>query len=125
MNVHQLSEEFIRIATQEIKDELAAINKILDPCNYDSDIISNSTLIKKHIHKIRGLAPMMGQKGIGEIALLDDDILKHILEGSKVEDVYDIFIESVLFMTKAINGSQLNHTQLKQKIKTKYSNFLD
>jgi len=67
----------------------------------------------------------MGQKGIGEIALLDDDILKHILEGNKVEDVYDIFIESVLFMTKAISDSQLNHTQLKQKIKTKYSNFLD
>jgi len=125
LNVHQLSEEFIRIATQEIKDELAAINKILDSCNSDSDIFSNSNLIEKHIHKIRGLAPMMGQKGIGEIALLDDDILKHILEGNKVEDVYNIIIESILFMNKTINGSQLNHTQLMQKIKTKYSNFLD
>ena len=120
-----MSEEFIRIATQEIKDELAAINKILDSCNSDSDIFSNSNLIEKHIHKIKGLAPMMGQKGIGEIALLDENILKHLLEGNKVEDVYDIFLESVLFMNKAINGAQLNNSQLKQKIKTKYSNFLD
>ena len=47
-----MSDEFIKVATLEIKDEIASIKKILESCKDDSDIFKNSKSIEKHIHKI-------------------------------------------------------------------------
>ena len=120
-----MSDEFIKVATQEIKEEIASIKNILDTCNDDSSIFQNSASIEKHIHKIKGLAPMMGKEMIGEIATLNDALLNHILNGKHLEGVYSILCESNSFMEQSIKNSDINSAELKQKIETNYSKFLD
>ena len=120
-----MSDEFIKVATQEIKDAIASIKKILESCKYDADISKNSKSIEKHIHKIKGLAPMMGKDGIGEIAALNDALLQHILDGKNLEDIYSTLCESNIFMDNSMTDSELNAKEIKQKIETKYSNLLD
>ena len=119
-----MSAEFIKVATQEIKEEIALIKKILDTCTNDSSVFENSASIEKHIHKIKGLAPMMGKEKIGEIATLNDVLLNHTLEGKNLEGIYSILCESNLFMEKQIQNLDINSTKLKQKIETNYSKFL-
>ena len=72
-----MSDEFLKVATKEINEEVDSIGKILDSCNDDAAILQNSSSLEKHFHKIKGLAPMMGQEEIGEIAALIDFGLPH------------------------------------------------
>ena len=120
-----MSDEFIKAATQEITEEIASIKKILDACNDDSSVFIKSSSIEKHIHKIKGLAPMMGKEKIGEIAELINILLNQILEGTKLDGIYSILCESNLFMEQSMQKSDIKSEELKQKIKTNYSKFLD
>ena len=120
-----MSDEFIRVATKEVNDEISSIDEILDSCNDDSDVYKKASLIEKHFHKIKGLAPMMGQEEIGEISSIIDKILKSIIDENKLDGVYDILSESNIFMTNCMNGSKANFDELKQKIKTQYAKILD
>jgi hypothetical protein len=56
-----MSDEFIKVSTLEINEEIASIKKILESCKTDSDVSKNSHDIEGHFHKIKGLAPMMGK----------------------------------------------------------------
>ena len=120
-----MSDEFIKVATQEIKDEIASIKKILNLCTDDSGIFENSKSLEKHTHKIKGLAPMMGKEKIGEIAALTDALLNQMIEGKKLEGIYTILCESNDFMENSIQNFKDDSTDLKQKIETNYSKFLD
>lgn len=120
-----MSDEFIKVATLEIKDEIASIKKILESCKDDSDVSKNSKSIEKHIHKIKGLAPMMDKKGLGEIAALNDKLLNHIIEGQNLAGIYSTLCESSVFMDQSIHGSNHSSHEIKQKIATKYSKYLD
>ena len=120
-----MSDEFIKVATKEINDEIASINKILKSCKTDSDISKNSKTIEGHIHKIKGLAPMMGKPGIGVIASLNNSLLNHISNGKKIEGIFSTLIDSTKFMNESMNGSEQKVDEIKQKIETKYSKYLD
>ena len=120
-----MSDEFIRVATKEVNDEISAIGGLLESCNDDSDVFKKATLIEKHFHKIKGLTPMMGQEEIGEISSMLDSILKSIIDNNKPDGIYDILSESNIFMKNCMNGSKQNFHELKQKIKTKYAKILD
>jgi len=120
-----MSDEFIKVATKEIKEEIASIKKILETCDDDSSVFKNSTSIEKHIHKIKGLAPMMRKEKIGEIATLNDILLNQILDGKHLEGIHSILCESNLLMEQSIQNSDINSAKLKQKIETIYSKFLD
>lgn len=120
-----MSEEFIRVATKEINEEIASITEILKSCHNNSDAIKKASLIEKHIHKIKGLAPMMGKEDIGEIAAMIDKILKHVIEGNDLEGVNEILLESNKFMADSMSGNDSNLHQLKQKIEANYANILD
>ena len=120
-----MSDEFIKVATQEIKDEIASIKKILQESINDSSIFDKSSIIEKHIHKIKGLAPMMGKEKIGEIATLIDVLLNDILEGKRIDGIHSVLNESIFFMEHSIENNDTNYSELKQKIKTTYSKFLD
>ncbi len=91
-----MSDEFIKVATREINDELSGITTILDSCKNDTDVSKNSDKIEQHMHKIKGLAPMMGKENIGNLAKTLDSILKKIMSGSKV----DGFLEPLSFSIK-------------------------
>lgn len=120
-----MSDEFLQVATKEINDEIDSINKILKSCQTDSDIFKNSQNIDDHIHKIKGLAPMMGKPGIGIIAALNDSLLYHIIEGKQIEGIFSILTESIIFMNESMKGPELKVDEIKQKIETKYSKYLD
>ena len=120
-----MSDEFIKVATKEINDEIAEINIILKSCKTDSDVSKNSQTIEGHIHKIKGLAPMMGKSGIGLIAALNDSLLNHIIEGEKIDGVFSTLTESIIFMNDCMNDSEQKVDEIKQKIETKYSKYLD
>ena len=120
-----MSDEFLQVATKEINDEIASINKILKSCQTDSDIFQNSQNIDNHIHKIKGLAPMMGKPNIGILAAFNDSLLNHITEGKKIEGIFSILTESINFMDDSMKGEELKIDEIKQKIETKYSKYLD
>jgi HPt (histidine-containing phosphotransfer) domain-containing protein len=80
-----MSDEFIRVATQEINEELSGIRTILGSCLNDSDVSKNSQQIEAHMHKIKGLAPMMGKENVGHLAKTLDAILKKIVAGNNVD----------------------------------------
>ena len=97
-----MSEEFIKVATQEINDELSEITTILDICSNDVDISENSDKIEQRMHKIKGLAPMMGKENIGDLAKILDSILKKIISGQKVDGFYEPLSKSIKQMTFAM-----------------------
>ncbi|MCH8324356.1 MAG: hypothetical protein IH813_04570, partial [Thaumarchaeota archaeon] len=81
--------------------------------------------IEKHLHKIKGLAPMMGQKKIGELASLNDELIKKILEGEKIEGIFETTKQSNKLMKDLMRDSTVEIDGLKQTIKTKYAEFFD
>ncbi|HUU47788.1 MAG TPA: hypothetical protein VMW55_03295 [Nitrosopumilaceae archaeon] len=90
-----VSDEFIKVATQEINEELSEITEILDSCQNDDDISKNSSIIEKHMHNIKGLAPMMGKETIGTVAKHLDSILKKIMSGKKVDGIFEPLCTSI------------------------------
>jgi len=120
-----LSDEFTVQATKEINEELDYNSQILKSCQNDEDISNKCPEIKKHLHKIKGLAPMMGQKKIGELASLNDELIKKILEGEKIEGIFETIKKSNKLMKDLMQDSTVEIDGLKQTIKTKYAEFFD
>ena len=112
-----MSDNFLRVAQKEVKKDIESIEAIIDSCKNDSDISANATRIEKHLHKIKGLAPMMGQNDLGEISQLADKLIKHIIAKGPVKDSYQILLESVKTMKQLLNGDARNTETLKEKIK--------
>ena len=120
-----MSDEFIKVATKEINDEIASIDLILKSCKDDSGVIKNSKKIQGHIHKIKGLAPMMGKPNIGLIAAFNDSLLNHIIDGKIIDDIFSVLSETAIFMSNSMNGEEEKIDEIKQKMETKYSKYLD
>jgi len=120
-----LSDEFTEQATKEINEELDHNSLILKSCQNDEDFSNKCSEIEKHLHKIKGLAPMMGQKKIGELASLNDELIKKILEGEKIEGIFETIKQSNKLMKDLMRDSTVEIDSLKQTIKTKYAEFFD
>ncbi len=120
-----LSDEFSEQATKEINEELDHNSQILKSCQNDEDISNKCPEIEKHLHKIKGLAPMMGQKKIGELAALNDELIKKVLEGKKIEGIFETIKQSNKLMKDLMQDSTVEIDGLKQTIKTKYAEFFD
>jgi len=120
-----LSDEFTKQATKEIYEELEHNSQILKSCQNDEDISNKCSEIEKHLHKIKGLAPMMGQKKIGELAALNDELIKKVLEGKKIEGIFETIKQSNKLMKDLMQDSTVEIDGLKQTIKTKYAEFFD
>ena len=120
-----MSDEFIKVAENEIKEELDGIFKILELCKSDQDVLEKSSEFKRHFHKIKGLAPMIGQQGMGEIAFLNDSLIEKVLESIQVTGIFETISESTQLMKKLMEDSTIGFDELKQAIKTKHSVFLE
>jgi chemotaxis protein histidine kinase CheA len=113
----KMSDNFYKIARQEIQEELDGLKQTLSQCKNDIDISNSGNKIEKHLHKIKGLAPMMGQNDVGEIAKLNDTILKHIIENGMLNETYQVISESVHMMQEIFNGTnKKNIDEFKIKI---------
>ncbi len=68
---------------------------------------------------------MMGKPRIGEIAALNNALLNHILDGQNIEGIFTILTESTVYMNNSMNGPEQNPKEIKQKMETKYSKYLN
>ncbi len=99
-----MSDKFLDLARQEIQSELNDLEQIVMHCNSDENIYTNSKNIKEHLHKIKGLAPMIEQKKIGEIARTCDNILKHIMINGVLPGSCSFMIKIMDDMRKIFQG---------------------
>ena len=120
-----MSDDFLKLARKEIQEELDSLNQILSKCHSDSDISINGKEIERHLHKIKGLAPMMGQKEVGNIAALIDTIAKHVIANGTLDNTYDVFSESIKIMSNIFFGANKNAEEFKNKIKQTFSGVLN
>jgi len=119
-----LSDEFLRIAKEEVSDDIAGIDSLLKDCSGDSDISKNAIEIEKRVHKLKGLAPMMGQSEIGDVAATIDKLLKLVISGKPIPEVFQAITKSNQFMLDKINGNKPDYVSLKNDLNKKYSAFL-
>lgn len=112
------------MAKAEIGEDIAGMGNLLSQCGNDADIMKYASDVEKHVHKIKGLAPMMGQEQIGNIAALLDKILKSVLSGKATLGVYSTLIQSHKFMKDAINSSATNYDQLCSQITQAHRDLL-
>jgi chemotaxis protein histidine kinase CheA len=119
-----LSDEFLRIAKKEVADDIAGIGNLLKNCSSDDDVFRNASEIEKHIHKIKGLAPMMGHDQIGQIAALVDSLLKAMIAGNVVPGIYVTITRSHEFMQFTISGTAMDFSTLKTEIEKNHKAFI-
>ncbi|MCV0401669.1 MAG: Hpt domain-containing protein [Nitrosopumilus sp.] len=98
-----MSDEFIKVATKEIQEDIHELEKTLSTCDSDDDLILNASKFQKHTHKIKGLAPMMGNDALGNLASLLDSVFKKIPTRSNVDGVLEILIGIIPSMTFLLN----------------------
>ena len=98
-----MSDEFIKLATKEINEEILGIGDILNSCNDDTKIFETSDKLEKHTHKIKGLAPMLGKSSMGSLATVLDDILKQIMAGKTPQGIFDLMTTSHESMAQNMN----------------------
>ena len=98
-----MSEEFLRVARQEIQSEIDRLNEIFLTCTNDIHLYEKSTEIEKHMHKIKGLAPMMEQEKVGEIAKICDLVLKHVSDQGILKGSHKITSDAVKIMSSLFN----------------------
>lgn len=119
-----MSDNFLKLARKEIQEELDSLNQVLSQCHSDLDISINGKGIERHLHKIKGLAPMMGQEDVGDIAALTDTIAKHVIANGTLDGTYDVFSESIKVMSSVFSGANKNAVEFKNKIKQTFPNVL-
>lgn len=120
-----MSEEFIRVATKEVTEDISEIGNLLKGCQNDEDILKHSVDIEKRIHKLKGLAPMMGQEQIGQITILIDKLLKITMAGEMVPGIYNTIKATHQFMEDSMNDAKTDYSSLKNQIEKNHESFLD
>jgi len=98
-----MSEEFQKVARQEIHSELESLGNILVNCTTDEKIHLKSEEIEKHMHNIKGLAPMIGFENMGDLARISDVIVKHIIRNGQLSGSHMIISEAILNMKNIFN----------------------
>lgn len=112
------------MAKKELGQDITEIGNILNHCSSDQDILENASNIEKHTHKIKGLAPMMGQEDIGQIAALLDNLLKSIDSGKPSAGSYQTVRKSYDFMKNVLNGASTDFESLKTEIEKTHKSLL-
>lgn len=103
-----MSDEFLKRARQEIKADLDGLEHVLSSCRNDEHIFKNSKRIEGCLHKIKGLAPMMGQEKMGKVAKASDIILRHIMDNGTLVGSYTIIVEATNKMIYLLNNKNGN-----------------
>jgi len=112
-----MSDEFIKIATKEINDEITGLENILNICKNNDDVFHNAHEFQKHTHKIKGLAPMMGKEELGGLSSILDIMLGKTIGGKKIVGIFDILTESFHYMKKSMSESNCDLSEINNKMK--------
>ncbi|MHB8601824.1 MAG: Hpt domain-containing protein [Nitrosotalea sp.] len=120
-----MSDEFLRVARQEIQTEIENLKDIFLFCGNDEQLHEKSVDIEKHMHKIKGLAPMMGQEKVGEIARISDIILKHVTNHGVLKGSHSIISNAVQRMSSIFSGQiSVETDDFKKTVKDAYPQIL-
>ena len=120
-----MSDEFLKVARKEIKFEIESLKDIFLSCTNDEQLYKKSTDIEKHMHKIKGLAPMMGQDSIGEIAGISDIILKHVTSHSILKNSNKVIFEAISNMSDIFDGhSKIDVDNFRKKVREVFPEIL-
>ena len=111
-----MSDEFLKVATAEINNEISEIQNILNSCQSSLDVSANAAKIQKSTHKIKGLAPMMGKEDLGNLSGLLDSLLKKIMNGIIVDEILEPLIIAADEMKKSMTCPDYNLDKIKQRI---------
>lgn len=112
------------MAKEEINQDITEIGNLLNHCSNDDDITKHASDIEKHVHKIKGLAPMMGQDQLGNVASLVDKLLKVILSGKTIPGIRHTITQSYGFMKSAIDGNVVHYDLLYSEIMQSHKDLL-
>ena len=120
-----MSDEFLKVAREEIKIEIESLKDIFLTCTNDEQLYKKSGDIEKHMHKIKGLAPMMGQDRIGDIAWISDTILRYVMNHDILKDSHKIILEAVRRMSDIFDGrDNIEVDDFRKKIKDAFPKIL-
>jgi len=111
-----MSDEFLKIATDEINDEISQIQNIVSVCHTGTELCKNAAEIQKSTHKIKGLAPMMGKEELGSLSALLDSVFKKIQNISITDDMFTSLVSAVDEMKNSMIHSDYNLDEIKQKV---------
>ena len=111
-----MSDEFLKVATAEINNEISEIQNILNSCQSSLDASANAAKIQKSTHKIKGLAPMMGKEDLGILAALLDSLLKKIMNGVVATEILESLIIATNEMKESMTSTDYNLDKIKQRI---------
>ena len=112
-----MSDEFIAVATKEIRDDILGMSNIMNSCQNDINVFDVADDLKKHTHKIKGLSPMMGKDDLGSLSESLDLMLKKIVEGNKIDGVFDILTKSLSAMNLSLDDSTNDQDLITSQIK--------
>ncbi|MGQ0376272.1 MAG: hypothetical protein ACT4OW_02050 [Nitrososphaerota archaeon] len=110
-----MSDIFIKMAQNELGESIKSLEAIIADCKSDSDVISNYKEIERHLHNIKGLAPMSGFEKMGQIADLAGEILIDVIKNNLKFSSYNFVNESVRTMKLVLEERIFNLEQLKRK----------
>lgn len=105
-----MSDEFLKVARQEIQTEIDSLKKIFGKCADDDQLCNKSRDIQGHMHKIKGLAPMMEQEKVGEIARMSDIILKYIIKNGVLKNSHHVIFEAIQRMDNLFNQKKVEES---------------
>jgi len=117
-------DEFLGVATKEIKEELSELESLLSRCKNDHDVVVLTSEFQKHTHKIKGLAPMMDKGALGDVAKSFDLLLKKSVDGGNVVGIFDLLSEIFPFMMSLMTEPKTDSVKVQQKI-SKIENLLN
>ena len=116
-----MSEEFLRMARQEIQSEIDDLNEIFLACTNDEQLYKKSIEIENHMHKIKGLAPMMEQEKMGEIAKISDLVLKHVSSHGTLKGSHKITSDAIKIMSGLFSGQPtIQVDDFKKQVRTSW-----
>lgn len=115
---------FFQTAQGELSEDIKCLEGIISHCKSDSDVISSYKEIERHLHKIKGLSPMIGFDKMRDIANLVDKILIDIIENDLKFASYDFVNEAIKTMKMILNEQDLTAEQMRIKNKISFPQIL-
>jgi HPt (histidine-containing phosphotransfer) domain-containing protein len=121
-----MSDEFFKIARQEIESEINSLQEIFRACRTDQQLYESAKDIEKHLHKIKGLAPMTGEEEIGKIAKLGDLVARYVVDHGVLNGSHDVIIDSIQRMCQIFNDKTNNRIEdFEKQVKRIFPQVLD
>ncbi len=111
-----MSDEFIKIATKELNEEITELDEILSTCQNDANVFSSADKFQKHTHKIKGLAPMMGKGELGSFVAMLDSILKKMIDGITINGIFNDMSDSISSIKQYMSEPNYDLTEIRNRI---------